>query len=157
MTITCVYLAAARYDSNKQDLPRIVLNRAVLSFNPHIEGHMLVELTFTNDSTRQISEHRTIYLAVDGEDGRNYVRRPLPSADFSILRPGEPHTSSDELRIGAFQAGRYAIHLWIPDPDPSLKFNAAHNLLLSNVGVGDPATGLNTLAQFTVGPWKRHK
>ena len=47
--ITCVYPAVASYESNKQDVPRIILNRAVLSFNPHIEGHMLVQLTFTND------------------------------------------------------------------------------------------------------------
>lgn len=157
MTITCVYSAASRPDSGIQEAPRIVLNRAVLSFDPKSESHMLVELTFTNDSPKQISEHRTVYLAIDGDDGRNYVRRPLPSVDFSILKPGKPQTSSDRLRIGAFRSGQYAIHLWIPDPDPSLKFNAAHNLLLSNVGVGDLTTGLNTLAQFTVAPWKRSR
>jgi hypothetical protein len=158
ITITCVYTASPRSDSYNQDAPRIVLNRAVLSFSPKSESHMLVELTFTNDSTKLISEHRTVYLAVDGEDGRNYVRRPLPSVDLSALKPGESQTSSEHLRIAGFRGGaRYVIHLWIPDPDPSLKFNATHNLLLSNVGVGDPATGLNTLAQFTVDPWKRSR
>jgi hypothetical protein len=157
ITITCVYTAVPRSESYNQDAPRIILNRAVLSFNPKSESHMLVELTLSNDSARQISGRHAVYLAIDGDDGRNYVRRPLPSVDFSILKPGEPQTSSDQLRIGAFLAGRYEIHLWIPDPDPSLKFNASHNLLLSNVGVGDPTTGLNTLAQFTVEPWKRSK
>lgn len=157
ITITCVYTVAARSDTNKQDSQRIVLDRAVLSLDPKSESHMLVNLTFTNDSSRQISERRTVYLAIDGEDDRNYVRRPLPSVDFSTLAPGESRTYSDHLHIGAFPAGRYTIHLWIPDPDPSFKFNAAHSLLLSNVGVGDPATGLNTLAQFTVAPWKQHK
>jgi hypothetical protein len=38
-----------------------------------------------------------------------------------------------------------------------LKFDAAHNLLLDNLGVPDSVTGLNTLASFTVAAWPDRK
>jgi hypothetical protein len=158
ITITCTYTATRRSASIGRYVPRIVLNRAVLSLEPHEESNMLVELTFTNESAGLISTGHTLYLAIDDDQGRNYVRRPLPDFDFSKLKPGEPRTFSDHLLIGSFLATRYTIHLWIPDPDPSLKFNSEHNFLLSSAGVADVASGLNVLAQFTVAPWKRqHK
>lgn len=118
---------------------------------------MLVELNFTNDSTEQISDRRTLYLSIDDNHGLNSVRRPLPNFDFSKLKPGDPQTFSTHLLIGAFRPGLYTISLWIPDTNPSLKFSPAHNFLLSNVGVADPVTGLNSLAHFTVDASKPRK
>ena len=158
ITITCTYTAIPQSASIGRYIPRVVLSRAVLSLEPEEESTMLVELTFTNESEGPISAHRTLYLAIDDDQGRNYVRRALPNADFAKLKPGEPQVFSDHLRIGFFPPKQYTIHLWIPDPDTSLKFKADHNLLLSSVGVADPVSGLNVLAQFTVNSWKpRHK
>jgi hypothetical protein len=158
ITITCTYTATPKSASIAPYAPRVVLNRAVLSLEPQGESNMLVELTFKNESRVPISTHRTVYLAIDDDQGRNYVRRPLPNVDFSKLKTGELQTFSDHLLIGSFRPTRYTIHLWIPDPDPSLKFNAEHNFLLSSVGVADATSGLNVLAQFTVASWKRrHK
>lgn len=157
ITISCIYSAAPQTTSTGRYAPRVVLNRAVFSLEPKEESNMLVELTFTNESSQPISSHRTAYLAIDDDQNRNYVRRPLSTVDFSKLRPGEPQTSSDHLLIGAFPPTRYTIHLWIPDPDPSLKFNSEHNFLLSSVGVADTASGLNVLAQFTVVGWRQRR
>lgn len=157
ITITCTYAATPKSASIGRYAPRVVLNRAVLSLEPQEESNMLVELTFKNESKVPISTHRTLYLAIDDDQGHNYVRRPLPNVDFSKLKPGEPQTFSDHLLIGSFQPIRYTIHLWIPDPDPSLKFSAEHNFLLSSVGVADATSGVNVLAQFTVAPWKRRR
>jgi hypothetical protein len=112
---------------------------------------MLVELMFTNEGTLPIMEGRPVYLAIDDDTGHNYLRRLLPHVDFSELAPGEPLTFSDHLLVGAFRPGHYTIELWIPDPDPSLKFKSVHNFLVSSEGVGNPTTRLNILAEFTVG------
>jgi hypothetical protein len=158
ITITCTYTATPESASIGRHAPRVVLNRAVFSLEPKEECNMLVELTFTNDSSEPISARPTVYLAIDDDQARNYVRRPLPNVDFLKLRPGERQTFSDHLLIGSFRPIRYTIHLWIPDPDPSLKFNPEHDFLLSSVGVGDPVGGLNVLAQFTVKGWRQqHK
>jgi hypothetical protein len=38
-------------------------------------------------------------------------------------------TFSDQFLAPALQPGRSFVRLWIPDPNPALKFNAAHNFL----------------------------
>lgn len=111
---------------------------------------MRVELTFTNASGHAISETRTVYIAIDDDAGENHIRRPLPRVDFTKLVPGQSTTFSDVLRAPAFQPGHYKIYLWIPSSDPSLKFDATRNFLLSNSGVPDEKSGLNTIAAFTV-------
>jgi hypothetical protein len=111
---------------------------------------MRVELTFSNAGAAKMAEVRQMYLAVDDAEGHNYIRRPLPHADLRRLAPGEHQTFSDRLLIPALRPGSYIIHLWIPDPNPSLQFNSAHNFLLSSADVPDRKTGLNTLATFTV-------
>jgi hypothetical protein len=150
ITITCDYTSTPQSVSKGKIEPRIVLNRAVLTFKTHEENIMRVELTLTNEGTSSVSEARAVYLAIDDDAGKNYVRRPLPNIDFRELPPGKRVTFSGRLRIGRFHAGHYAFHLWIPSRDPSAEFNPAHNLLLSSVGVPNPGTGLNTLATFTV-------
>ncbi len=60
LTISCKYSVAAA-TQQESATPRIALNRAVISFEPWDESHMHVELTFTNDSDKMISEKRTIY------------------------------------------------------------------------------------------------
>ncbi|MFY9532245.1 MAG: DUF4832 domain-containing protein [Candidatus Acidiferrales bacterium] len=150
ITITCDYTSTPRSVSNGESEPRIVLNRAVLAFKTHEENMMRVELTLTNEGKTSVSEARAVYLAIDDDAGKNYVRRLLPNVDFRELAPGKRVTFSDRLRIGRFLAGHYTFHLWIPSRNPSLEFNPAHNLLISSAGVPDPRTGLNTLAAFAV-------
>jgi hypothetical protein len=70
--------------------------------------------------------------------------------DFRVLSPRKPVSFSERLRVPAFPTSGYSIQLWIPDPDAALKFNPAHNFLLSNFGVANVETGLNTVARFTV-------
>lgn len=149
-TITCDYTEATQSAKNRKGEPRIVLNHAALSFEMKHPSHVLVELTFTNGGTEPISEARTVYLAIDDDDGHNYVRRALSQIDFRRLAPGQRLTFTDKLLAVAFLPGRYTIHLWIPNPDPSLKFDSAHDLLLDSAGVANAATGLNTLGKFTV-------
>jgi hypothetical protein len=81
----------------------------------------------------------------------------LTNVNFSKFAQGERRTFSEELLVAIFRSGHYIIHLWIPDPDPAKKFNSANAFLLSNVGVADPATGLNTLADFAVDARKPSK
>jgi len=56
----------------------------------------------------------------------------------------------DQSPAPALQPGRYFLRLWIPNPDPALKFDPARNLLLSNEGVPEPKSGLNRIATISV-------
>jgi hypothetical protein len=107
-------------------------------------------LTITNRGTTAISEARTVYIAIDGADGKNFLRRALPSVNLNKVAPQQTAAFSETLLSPAFPPGTYTIQLWIPSPETSLKFDPSHNLLLANIGVPDSATGLNTLATFTV-------
>ncbi|MBZ5660225.1 MAG: hypothetical protein LAO08_07425 [Acidobacteriia bacterium] len=153
LTITCSYMAASPADSRSAQ--RIILNRAVLSFNTSDESQMRVELTFSKDSGSKIADRRTVYLAIDDAKGQNHVRRPLPHVDFTKLEPGKPVTFQDTLLAPAFSSGTYFVSLWIPATDPASKFDPAHNFILSSIGVPDPATGLNQIAKFTAKAPKR--
>jgi hypothetical protein len=74
----------------------------------------------------------------------------LPSVDLSKVSPQQTVVFFERILSPAFPRGTYTIHLWIPSLETSLKFDSSHNLLLANIGVPDSATGLNTLATFTV-------
>jgi len=130
--------------------PVIVLNRTVLSFKTNEENFMRVELTFTNRGGIRVSDARSVYLEIDDNSGRNYLRRVVPGVDFRKLAPGKRLTFSDKLLIAVLPPGHYAVQLWIPNPDPSRKFNPAYNFLLSNPRVPNKRTGLNTLATFEI-------
>jgi hypothetical protein len=149
LTITCAY----KPGNGAQ--PRINLNRAAISFAPSNDSQMSVELTFTNDAGNKISVHRDVYLVIDDENGKNNLRRLLPHVDFTKLEPGKPSKFQDVILAPGFAPGTYAVSLWIPSTDPSLKFDATHNFLLGSEGVADPATGLNQIAKFTVPVKKR--
>jgi hypothetical protein len=144
--ITCHYSASPVTDLG----PRVVINDAVLVFKTHDDNYMHVDLTFTNDSKNVISDEHPVYLEIDDEAGNNYVRRLLPRVDFRNLSPGVQQTFSERLLAPAFQPRRYDIWLWIPNPDPSSKFDSAHNFMLSSVGVPDSKSGLNLIAKFSV-------
>lgn len=156
ITISCSY-SAIPPASQESTTPRVVLNRALISFEPWDESHMRVELTFTNDTNAKIAEKRTIYLAFDDAKGQNHMRRPLAHVDFTKLEPGKPMKFEERLLAPAFEPGNYSISLWIPSNDAALKFNAAHNFLLSNEGVPDTESGLNRIAKFTATPSPRRK
>jgi len=155
ITITCNYTGTPRVPSEVKNSSRLVLNRAVISLSPKEEDNLHLELTFTNEGDGRTFETRQVYLQIDDDHGRNYVRRVLTNVDFSKFAQGERRTFSEMLPLPIFRSGHYIIRLWIPDPDPAKKFDAANAFLLSSVGVADPATGLNTLADFTVDARKR--
>jgi hypothetical protein len=152
LTITCVYSPAEAGGADPRSLPRVILSRAELSFKTSSESRMRIELSFKNDSGDQISEQRTVYLAIDDEKGQNHMRRPLPQVDFTKLEPGKLTKFEETLLAPAFSAGPYIVSLWIPSSDPSWKFDPTHNLLLSSAGVPDVTTGLNLVAKFKAGP-----
>ena len=148
--IDCAYPDSKDRSTKRQDGPRILLNHAVITFEPNDESHMFIRLTFTNESTVAFARLRTVYIAFDDETGENHIRRPLPHVDFQKLVPGEPMTFSDGFLAPALQPGRYFVRLWIPDPNPALKFDAAHNFLLGNEGIADLSSGLNQIATIFV-------
>jgi hypothetical protein len=149
ITITCNYSPEST-GTEQIAGPRIALDHASLFFATDQESHMKIGLTISNHGSAAISEARTVYIAIDGAEGKNYLRRALPSVDLSKVAPQQKVVFSETLLSPAFPRGTYTIHLWIPSPETSLKFEPAHNLLLNNIGVPDSATGLNTLATFTV-------
>jgi len=149
ITITCSYSPESR-GSEQIAGPRIAVDRASLSFDTDQDSHMKISLTISNHGNASISEARTVYIAIDGADGKNVMRRALPSVDLSKVTPQQTVAFSETLLSPAFPPGTYTIHLWIPSPVTSLKFDPSHNLLLSSIGVPDSATGLNTLGTFTV-------
>jgi hypothetical protein len=150
ITITCHYSALAVTEPGGNREPRVVLIDAVLSFKTRDDNYMHVVLTFTNDDKTAISDAHPVYLAIDDEAGNNYVRRLLPHVDFRSLLPGIQQSFSERLLAPALQPGRYIARLWIPNPDPSLKTDPAHNFLLSSKGVPDSKSGLNLISNFSV-------
>lgn len=150
IAIACDYVEAPLPAAEGENKPRIALNHLLLSFNTNRENYMRIELTFTNRGKIPFSDACIVYLAIDDASGHNFLRRVLPHVDFRRLRPGERLTFSERLLVGALLPGSYTVHLWIPDPNPSLKFNPDHNFLISSIGVPDEATGLNTLATFAI-------
>jgi len=152
LTITCIYAAGPSGDTDSRTVPRIILNRAVISLIPSDGNPMRVELIFTNGTASKIADQRTVYLSIDDGHGGNHMRRPLPLVDFRKLEPGKSMNFQETLLAPAFAAEAYIVSIWIPSPDPSLKFDPTHNLLLSSQGVPDRATGLNRIAEFAVSP-----
>jgi len=157
LTLICEYSAGSSVDADGRTAPRIILNRAVISFIPSSDSHMSVQLTFTNDSGSKIADHRTVYLAVDDAKGENHMRRSLPQVDFTKLELGKPVTFQETLLAPAFSPGTYLISLWIPSTDPSLTFDPKHNFLVSSNGVTLPASGLNQIGKFTITVPSRRK
>ena len=149
ITITCDY-SPAPHGSEQIAGPRIALDHASLFFDTDQDSHMKIGLTISNHGNASVSEARTVYIAIDGADGKNVMRRALPSVDLTKVAPQQTVVFSERLLSPAFPLGSYTIHLWIPSSETSLKFDPSHNLLLDNIGVPDSATGLNTLASFTV-------
>jgi len=147
IVITCNYSPASGSSSPDKRNPRIAMTRAVISFRPDDASNLRAEVTFKNTGTVRSSDVRTVYLEIDDNAGNNYIRRSLPTVDFRRLSPGKAVTFSEQLRVSAFPPGRYTIALWIPSSEPALKFNPAHNFLISSAGAPDPRTGLN---KFTV-------
>ena len=156
ISITCDYSPAPNGAAQTAG-PRIAVNRASFFFDTDQDSHMKIGLTITNRGPDAISEARIVYIAIDGDDGKNYLRRPLPHVDLSKIAPDQTIAYSETLLSPAFPRGTYTIHLWIPSSEPSLKFDSAHNLLFSNLGIPDSVTGLNTMATFTVNASSGHK
>lgn len=152
LTISCTYSPTPPAPPESENGARIVLNRVEMSFELNHESHIVVQLEFTNEGKSAITPAPTVYLAIDDDQGRNVIRRPLPHVDFSKLQPGDRLTFSDRFLVGAFTGGHYTISLSIHDPEPSRTNTAAYNLLLSSDGVPDSKTGLNILAHFSVAP-----
>lgn len=149
--LVCDYAGAARTAAHSADDSRIELNHSRISFETDDENYMQIELTFTNRGKAPFSEARPVYLAIDNEEsGENYFRRILAGVDFRRLAPGKQLKFSEQLLVSSLRPGRYRVRLWIPQPDPSLQFNPAQNILLSNLRASDPATRLNELATFTL-------
>jgi hypothetical protein len=148
LTITCDYpqAPASRKPSG------ITLSHANFWFKTTDDSHLRVSLTFAKlgPSTIPIEASRPAYLSIDGPDGQNFVRRPLPSVHWEAVNPQKPVTFSDTFIAPALVPGQYAIHLWIPSPDPAQKFDMARATLLGNPGMADAKTGLNLLASFNV-------
>ena len=150
ITFQCNYVAASRSASEASTGARIVLNRALLSFNPSDESHLAISLTFTNAGRIRVSDRPRVYLAIDDDAGANYLRRELPSVDLNQIAPGQRITFSERLLSPAFRPGHYRISVWVPSAQPDLKFDSTHNFLFSSVGITDLSAGLNTLGTFTV-------
>ena len=150
ITISCDYTALPVETGQSEGEPRIALNHAALSFKTNRDNWMRLALTFTKLDGAPISEARTVYLAVDDDSGHNFIRRALPHVDLRSLTPGQKAEFSERLLIPVLAPGHYQIELWIPSADPSLKFNATHNFLVSSFGVADKKSGLNRIATFSV-------
>jgi len=146
--LVCDYATTTDGADNAASKPPIAIQHAEFSFETKHDNHMRVDLTFAG--ARPAREARTVYLEIDDDAGRNFIRRPLPDVDFRKLEPGAPLATVGHLLVPALQPGRYHIYLWIPSADPALQFKPAHNFLLNSAGVADKATGLNKLAAFTV-------
>ena len=149
--IDCTYDTTQPYGvSEGQKGPRILLSHALITFEPAHESRMRIELTFTNQGSMALGETRSAYIEFDDEAGANHIRRQLPHVDLNKLVPGATLTFADQFLAPALQPGHYDVYLWIPSPDPKLKFDASHNLLLGNEEIAQRGNGLNRVATILV-------
>ncbi len=150
LKVVCDFTPLSVNANPPADEPRIALNHAALSFKTKHDGWTSVALTFTKLDPASISEPRSVYLAVDDDSGHNFIRRVLRRVDLRTLVTGKATEFSENLLLPALQPGHYRVELWIPSSDPSLKFNAEHNFLISSHGVANKKTGLNQIATLSV-------
>jgi hypothetical protein len=147
ISIDCAY---ATQPSSLMEKAALALDHAKITFNAHDESIMHVGLTFRNVGGAAFTERRTVYIEFDDEGGRNFIRRPLPSVNFQQVGPGEKKTFTESFLVPALLPGRYLVRLWIPSPEPALKFEASQNLLLRNEAVPEAATRLNHIADIVI-------
>ena len=148
--ISCDYKPLPETSNRAADVPRIALNHAALSFVTNDDNWATVDLAFTKLDNSPVTEARPVYIEFDDDAGNNFIRRLLPSVDFRGLSTGKKAEFSEHLRIGALRPGHYWLALWIPSPDPNLKFKSEQNFLISSVGVPDHKNGLNIITGFSV-------
>lgn len=130
--------------------PHLRLVHASVSFEVKGENYMSVSLQIANEDTVRLAERRTTFIEIDDAKGNNYLRRPLPHTDLSLVEPGETRTFSEKLLVGSFQPGDYIIYLWIPSSETGQTYNFKKSFLLGGENVASPENGLNKLAQFKV-------
>ena len=150
IAVACDFTALPVDSAQAASEPLIALNHAELQFKTRDDNWMSLELRFTKLNSIPISEVHRVYIAIDDDSGHNFIRRPLPSVNLASLVSGRPADFKERLLFPALRPGHYQIKLWIPSVDPSLMFNAAHNLLVSSFGVADEKSGLNTISGFSV-------
>jgi hypothetical protein len=148
--IACDYNEAPPTPGVAQSGPRIVLNRADISFETDDENYMSLALVFTSRGTSAVSEARPVYFEINDDANQNLIRRPIPHVDLTKLTPHKQLTFKDRILVGALATGNYSVQLWIPSADPALKFKVENNLMLDNADVPNHQTGLNTLATISV-------
>jgi hypothetical protein len=130
--------------------PHLRLIHASLSFEVKGENYMSLSLQIANEDTVRLAERRTTFIEIDDANGNNYLRRPLPHTDLSLVEPGETRSFSEKLLVGSFLPGDYIIFLWIPSSETNQTYNSKKSFLLGGESVATPDNGLNKLAQFTV-------
>ena len=150
IAVACDFTALPADPAQVASEPLIALNHAELQFKTRDDNWMSLELRFTKLNSTPISEAHRVYIAIDDDSGHNFIRRPLPSVNLAGLIPGKAAEFKERLLFPALRPGHYQIKLWIPSVDPSLMFNATHNLLVSSFGVADEKSGLNTISGFSV-------
>ena len=147
ISITCDYSPAPNGAAQIAG-PPIAVNHASFIFDTDQDSRMKIGLTITNRGPDAIAEARIVYVAIDGADGNNYLRRPLPHVDLSKIAPEQTIAYSETLLSPAFPRGTYTIHLWIPSSESSLKFDPAHNLLFNNIRCRRFGDGIEHLGDF---------
>jgi len=145
LALDCTFpVKSANRDENG---PQIALKHLMIKFRPDEESDMSVELKFENVSKTLLDERRTVYIELDDANRMNYIRRPLPSVDLREVKPGTSKSFHQTLLVPALRPNTYYVRLWIPSPDPAMKFDSRHNFLLAGT---DVEAGTNQIAVVTV-------
>src|SRR5262249_46349166 len=127
ISIACNYTPLPAASSEEPSSPKIALDRAQLSIGNGDGQTSTIRLRFTNIDFARVAESRIVYIQIDDEAGRNYVRRPLSSVKLDAIAPGQSLDFSQTYLFPAFEPGSYIVRLWIPSSDPKSKFDASKN------------------------------
>lgn len=112
-------------------------------------GASRVTLALRNTGWAAIASPRPPWLVICRGSVPVFAQ-PLP-VDLSAMKPDAAASFSFLLpAAGWLPPGSYAAALYAPDPAWSLVFDPRYALLFENLGVPDPASGLNRLVSFTV-------
>lgn len=109
-----------------------------------------ISITLRNRGWAAPYNRRDVVLVlINAENG---ARHELPlAADPRFWLPGETLWIRESVTMPAtLRPGSYALHLWLPDPAPTIRKRPEYAIRLANRGLWQEETGLNALGHMII-------
>jgi hypothetical protein len=129
--------------------PHLSLISATLSHSGAGPAAQNLLITFQNAGWAALSRRRPLWLVI--KQGEKVVERRSLAFDLGGVSPGQ--SIGVRIPLSSWETvppGTYTVSLWAPESSDRLRDDPSYALLFENLAVGDPTTGLNTIASFVL-------